>query len=74
MDEQGIKSLESAYRTRLKECGFRSWKKANQRRYELINRDIAGEILKEEATELHRLQELCDAYVEWKVQVRMNRG
>lgn len=52
-----------SYHRQLKRCGFRSWTRANQRRGELIDKQILTE---EESSELEALQRLCDLYVKWK--------
>lgn len=65
---------EGAYRKQLKRCGFRSWKQANQRRCELIDRDISGEADEEEQSELKQLQKLCDLYVKWKTNDALGRS
>lgn len=54
---------EARYRKQLKKCGFRSWKKANQRRGELIDQEIETGV---EPEGLADLQKLCDLYLKWK--------
>lgn len=58
------KKRKAAYEKQLKACGFRSWKRANQRRGELINRD--GNLTVQQAAELEELQKLADMYLEYK--------
>lgn len=55
-----------AYHRQLKRCGFRSWKHANQRRGELIDKEIDDSLTEDESNELAGLQRLCDLYVKWK--------
>jgi len=57
---------ESRYRKALRECRFRSWKRANARRAELIEKSVKSEATEEEEHELERLQRLADLYVTWK--------
>jgi hypothetical protein len=61
---------EQAYRDQLKRCGFRSWKRANQRRAELIDQKIETGV---EPQELVDLQRLADLYVKWKTNDAMGR-
>lgn len=57
---------EKKYRDQLRRCGFRSWCRANDRRYALINAAIADTATSEEQDELRNLQHLADLYVAWK--------
>jgi hypothetical protein len=59
-------SRERRYREQLKRCGFRSWKRANWRRTELI---MAGV----QSSELTQLQVLTDLYVAWKTNDQIGR-
>lgn len=55
------------YLKKLKECGFRSWKKANERRIDLIELAFTNEELKpEEIKESEDLQELLELYRNYK--------
>ncbi len=54
---------EQAYRKQLKKCGFRSWKRANERRVKLIRESVKTDI---ESKELKELQRLADLYTKWK--------
>lgn len=65
---------EAAYRKQLKRCGFRSWKRANQRRCDLIDKNIDGRADEEEQAELEQLQRLCDLYVKWKTNDALGRS
>jgi hypothetical protein len=64
---------ESRYRRALRQCGFRSWKQANQRRYELIEKEIDETAAASELELLKRLQKLADLYVKWKTNDQMGR-
>lgn len=61
---------EQAYRDQLRRCGFRSWKRANQRRAELIDEKIETGV---EPQGLVNLQRLADLYVKWKTNDVMGR-
>lgn len=60
------------YRRQLRKCGFRSWKRANQRRGELcgIDEHSACPALWREFQEL---QKLADLYLAWKLQSQRKR-
>lgn len=58
---------EARYRRQLAKCGFRSWKRANCRRGELIASDVAS-------LELDELQHLCDLYLIWKTNDERGRS
>jgi len=60
------KKRESQYRKSLRQCGFRSWKRANLRRGELIAKSVYGQTSDSEELELAGLQRLADLYVKWK--------
>lgn len=57
-------SKEQLYREQLRKCGFRSWKKANERRYELLMENIDNQYY--ESEELRELQILLNLYLNWK--------
>lgn len=57
---------EARYRRALRQCGFRSWVRANRRRSELIALEIASRATADEQRELAQLQKLADVYVRWK--------
>ena len=57
---------EAAYRRQLKRCGFRSWKRANDRRSDLIGKVVYGSATSEDSAELDQLQRLADLYLKWK--------
>lgn len=61
------------YQSLLAACGFRSWKKANRRRCDLIELKIYERITPDETTELKRLQKLCGLYVTWKTNDSIGR-
>lgn len=50
------------YRTQLRKCGFRSWRRANIRRYALIEKKVAKTISEDEDHELALLQKLADCW------------
>lgn len=54
---------EQRYRAQLRVCGFRSWKRANQRRSDLVDLSVESG---EDSPELVQLQKLCGLYVKWK--------
>lgn len=64
----------AAYFRQLKLCGFRSWKRANQRRGDLIDKEIDHGLSGAESRELARLQRLCDLYVKWKTNDSLGRA
>lgn len=57
---------EARYRAQLKKCGFRSWKRANARRGDLIDRSVRDVSTEAEEQELVELQKLADFYLWWK--------
>ncbi len=57
---------EAQYRAALLECGFRSWRRANHRRGELIDLSIDHLATAAEEVELSQLQRLADRYIIWK--------
>lgn len=63
----------SSYRKQLALCGFRSWKRANERRAKLIRIKVYGSATEEELSELEKLQKLCDLYVRWKTNDSLGR-
>lgn len=62
---------EIRYRQQLKACGFRSWKRANKRRFELIKEKVESGV---ESDELRQLQILCDMYASWKTNDALGRS
>lgn len=64
------------YRRQLRRCGFRSWKRANQRRGELIDIAFSGDeesATESELRELQELQKLADLFLAWKCQAENRR-
>lgn len=59
------------YRQQLKLCGFRSWKSANARRADLINKQIHHPTMMTPAleAELTALQKTADLYLAWKMRL-----
>lgn len=66
---------ERKYREQLKKCGFRSWKKANERRCKLLFTVFASSDAAEvsDREELRQLQILADLYIAWKTSDVMGR-
>lgn len=60
------------YLAQLKKCGFRSWKRANARRFELIECYADGDTA-DAAEEWFQLQQLCRLYVAWKTNDSLGR-
>lgn len=62
------KTPKELYLKKLKECGFRSWKKANERRIDLIELELThdGIVKPEEIKEFEDLQELLSLYLNYK--------
>lgn len=62
------KTPKELYLKKLKECGFRSWKKANERRIDLIELELTHEgiVKPEEIKEFEDLQELASLYFNYK--------
>lgn len=58
--------LQERYRKQLQKCGFRSWRKANERRCDLIHRKIDRTATVAELAELSQLQKLAGIYQRWK--------
>lgn len=54
------------YLAKLKECGFRSWKRANERRFALIDKSVDNKTTHEEEKELENLQALTSLYLDYK--------
>lgn len=50
------------YLEQLRKCGFRSWKRANRRRFELIEKKVNETISEDEDHELALLQKLADCW------------
>jgi hypothetical protein len=62
---------EERYREQLRKCGFRSWTKANDRRYELIMSSNRSDAV---TAELEQLQHLADLYLTWKTNDMVGRS
>lgn len=61
---------EDRYRAQLRRCGFRSWVRANARRFRLIASEIWNNVA---SPELGQLQKLADLYVAWKTNGLLER-
>lgn len=63
----------AAYYKNLRKCGFRSWKQANARRCDLINRKFDVGLTPEETAELAQLQKTSGLRADWKTNDGLGR-
>ena len=74
MQTKAQQQREQRYRKQLRKCGFRSWAKANSRRFELIERQLSAQTNAAENTEVRQLQKLLHYYLTWKTNDQLGRN